>query len=457
MLRKHGPFLLILLAFLLTAGQFARETPPWQAPDEPAHYNYVKQLAAGAFPVMENQDYDQTYQAAAISARFAPPYSIDPFTYEDYQPPLYYLLQTPVFWLSGGRLLPLRLVGVMLGALTLVAAYAVFVRLEQLRGRTAGARTPDRYPLALTAAALFAFLPQHLALQASVNNDSLSELLIAVTLLVICRRLGPDRAAGEPAGNPFWRSDWLLGLLLGLAFLTKVTTYLLAPVLALFLLWRFWGDWPGLWRAGLRVFGPALALGAIWWGRNLAVYGWPDFLGIAAHDRAVVGQPTTAEWLALYGGRELLLRFTQTTFRSFWGQFGWMGVVMDPRIYQGLGFLSLLILAGWAVGRRRAWGSAENPSATRPLALTFGVLLGLNIALYLAYNVTYVQHQGRYLFAALVPLAWAAALGLHGWLLLLRGRLPWLQQLLPLGLAAGLVALNFLALYRFIIPQLALP
>ena len=34
----------IVLAYLLLATLYAVYTPDWQAPDEPAHYNYVKYL-----------------------------------------------------------------------------------------------------------------------------------------------------------------------------------------------------------------------------------------------------------------------------------------------------------------------------------------------------------------------------------------------------------------------------
>ncbi len=83
-------------------------TPPvaLQSPDEPAHYNYIRQLADGSFPIMEPSDYSQAYFGEVVSSGFDPAYDLIPFSYEDYQPPLYYLLQTPVFWLGNGRLTP---------------------------------------------------------------------------------------------------------------------------------------------------------------------------------------------------------------------------------------------------------------------------------------------------------------------------------------------------------------
>ncbi|MEZ4518983.1 MAG: glycosyltransferase family 39 protein [Chloroflexota bacterium] len=165
---------LVVLGYLVTGTLFAVYTPDWQAPDEPAHYNYVRQLAGGALPLMEPGDYDQAYIEAIVGSRFDPALSVDRLTYEDWQPPLYYALQTPVYQLSGGSPLALRLFSVLLGAGVVVLTYFI--------GR---ALFPDREWLGLGAAVFVAFLPQHLAVLSSVNNDSLAELIIAALLLLM--------------------------------------------------------------------------------------------------------------------------------------------------------------------------------------------------------------------------------------------------------------------------------
>ena len=85
---SRGPFfpvLIILLAYLLIGALYASETPAWQAPDEPAHYNYVRQLAEGTLPVIEPSDYDERYRSEAVSSGFSVDYPIEPITYEDWQ------------------------------------------------------------------------------------------------------------------------------------------------------------------------------------------------------------------------------------------------------------------------------------------------------------------------------------------------------------------------------------
>ena len=99
----------------------------------------------------------------------------------------------------------------------------------------------------------------------------------------------------------------------------------------------------------------------------------------------------------------------------------------------------------------------SNPKSPIPnlqsliLITTFLVTVGLHVG----YNLTFVQHQGRYLFPALIPITAALALGLDAWLRPLARHWPWLNTLLPLGLGAGLAGLALLALFRFIVPCLS--
>lgn len=441
-MRSHLAFLALLAGYLIVAGLYAIFTPDWQAPDEPAHYNYVRQLAAGALPLMEPGDYDQAYQSSVIASRFDPVYSIAPFEYEDYQPPLYYLLATPVYVAVDGTLELVRLVSVLLGAVVVTCAYAIGV-IVQPRARWFG----------LSMAAFVAFLPQHVAMLSSVNNDSLSEALIALMLLLVVGGLVRGSAT-DPA--PFSRNRLLaLGILLGLAFLTKVTAYLMGPVIAVALLVQYRRRVPALLRAGLTAFVPALLLGLLWWGRNVIVYPGFDVLGTQAHDRVVIGQPTTAQWIEQFGLADTGEAFVRTSFQSFWGQFGWMGVPMPVWVYQVL----LLFTLATGVGLLLAWfrpKTRPTPPIARPVWLALLTLLSLNIALYVVYNLTYVQHQGRYLFASLIPIALLVTVGWTALLAPLRARLAGVMWLLPLGLAGGLAGLCLLALTQYIVPSLSL-
>lgn len=445
-MRKMIPLLIILITYLIVGTLYARQTPAWQSPDEPAHYNYVRQLADGRLPVMELGDYDEVYRHEVVSSRFAPPVDITPLTYEDWQPPLYYLLQTPVYLLMGGSLIALRLVSLLLGAGVVTLAYMA-----------ARLLLPEQEWVAGGTAVLVAFTPQHLAMMASANNDALAELLIAAILVLLLRWTQPGR------DRP--RLLWVIGGLLGLGFLTKGTVYLMAPVVATAIFWQGWRAWKSLVKNGLRVFVPAFVLGAMWWGRNLVIYGGLDFLGKNRHDAVVIGQIRTAEWIAQYGLDDTITQFLQTTFNSFWGQFGWMAVPMPNWIYGLLLGLVITAVAGLCLAPF-VWPASQSSKEQKhwlrrlPISNIHFTLLAmmtlLTAGLHISYNLTFVQHQGRYLFPALIPLALGISIGLGAWAVLAAqtSRQPRLPQLLPLGLGLGLVALDLVALYRFIIPNL---
>jgi hypothetical protein len=70
MTRSRALLASILLLYVALATLFAVYTPPWQAPDEPAHYNYVGYVAAhGDFPVLRMGDYSHTYLEETLQRR----------------------------------------------------------------------------------------------------------------------------------------------------------------------------------------------------------------------------------------------------------------------------------------------------------------------------------------------------------------------------------------------------
>lgn len=433
-MQKKRPILLVILFYLAVGSLYAIQTPAWQAPDEPAHYNYVRQLADGIFPVMQMGDYDQIYLETIVGSHFDSAYDPALLTYEDWQPPLYYLLQTPVYMISDGSLLAMRLFSVLLGAGTLFLAYLI------------GREVVDEW-VGLTTAVFVAFLPQHLAIMGSVNNDALAELLIGLTLYCLLK-LVREKTNGR----------WALGvgLFLGLGFLTKGTNYLMAPVVVLGLGVAYWQAQTELKWIGLRIFPLALGLGGIWWGRNIALYGGFDILGKAVHDSVVVGQPRTSELVADVGLWGAVSRFVQTSFNSFWGQFGWMAIPFPRWVYLPLALFTLLVLVGLGVRlfsqlRTIEWTSLrayvfEDTTAVQTLILT--LLVGGALALLVLYNLTFIQHQGRYLFPALIPIGVGVSVGTAVYL----RPLPLPKWVQPVALAFLLIGLNLFALIRVIVP-----
>lgn len=423
----------IVVVYVAIGALYAALTPTWQIPDEPAHYNYVRALAEGrGLPILEPGDYDQDYLSRLTTEGFPAELSVEAIEYEDHQPPLYYLLATPVYGLFGGAVLPLRLLSVAFGAALLVVA-----------SQTVRAVFPEHARLGLLTAAFIAFIPQRVAMSAGVNNDALAELIVGGTLWasVVYLRGGHER-------------PWVLGLLGAAALLTKGSIYIVVPVAlaAVVLRWRHERRarrWAAMQLAWVLIL--ALLVSAPWFIRNGAIYGWFDPTGQVRHDAVVRGQPTTAEYLANHGWGDLLRTMARTTFHSFWGQFGWMAVPLQPRFYRALAAFSMLAAVGflwWLFDRRRPRLTAHQRVS---LVLLFFSCL-LTVVVFLGYNARFLQHQGRYLFPALVPIGTAVALGLDR----LASILPWKARDWAVAvLFAGMALFDVYCLFRVVVPFLA--
>ncbi len=380
----------ILIAYFIFGTFYAALTPAWQAPDEPAHYNYIRFVAENhTLPELTMGCYDQNLLSTLNAAKFRG-MSVDAICYENYQPPLYYLLAAPIFVVTGGNLLALRLFSVLLGGVSLVMVF-----------RAADLFLPTEIAAAATAFA--AFVPMHLTMLASVNNDSLAELLLAVFIFLLLKWLffGAERRLPMP---------WTLGVVLGLILLTKVTVYT-AIVLGAVGVWLAAPkQWQTLAKNALRLYLPALAMALPMFARNVWVYGGLDVLGLHRHDSVVVGQLRTADRLAQTGWVRYFSDLGRTTFHSFWGQFGWMAVPMDARVYAALTLVSLLAGVGMLLWLRR-----NRPvSARMRTGLSLMILqLALVTAVFIGLNLSFVQFQGRYFFSALLPLGVIFGLGLR--------------------------------------------
>jgi 4-amino-4-deoxy-L-arabinose transferase-like glycosyltransferase len=400
--------------------RYALATPLWQNPDEPAHYAYAHQIATGGgVPVLKQGDYDQAYLERLMAAGFPPAMPVDTLRYEGHQPPLFYLAAATADAALGAqpvavRVRALRLFSLALGAGVVVLAFAVGRRVF-----------PRAAAMAVAVAALPALLPQHVAMAAAVNNDALSWLLSAAVLL-LSLRLGqaPDRLGAR-------RFALGLGVLMGAVLLTKTTAYLTLALPVLALLARGRSGWR-VSRSELTglalAYGVAAVLGALWFGRNLAVYGGFDFLGLVRHNAIVSGQPLPLGW-----GLPELRTLATTLFQSFWLQLGWMTVPAQPWVYGIVAAVSGALLAGLAAGVWRSRRGAAAPAVAG--AAVLGAAIGLAVLQVGCYNLQFLQPQGRYLFVALVPLAVAAAAGLRT--LVGERALPWTVAAWC-GLLAGL-------------------
>ncbi len=429
-MRRHLPLFAVMAAYLVLGSLFVARVPAWQVPDEPGHYNYVASLARGVWPVIEPSDWDPKLVPIGPDAQSVP---YERITYQDHQPPLFYLLSTPVFALFSGSLTALRLWSLLIGGIGVAACYAAVLTIF-----------PGRTSLAGAAAAVYALLPQHVHIMAGFNNDSMSEALLALTVWQSLRLL-------RPRHDGTLRERLLLGATVGLALLTKAQAYLVLPIAMLALLGAGWEDrerWTHAFNQVIRLGGVALLIGAPLWARNLSTYGGTDILALQAHNRAVVGQPTSADLVAKAGLGGYAVKMARVTFQSFWGQFGWMTVLPGDRIYQALLAFTLLSAAlfvvWWLHGR-----VLLDPTQRRRLML-LALLALFALLAYFWYNLQFEQFQGRYLYPALTAYATAFALG---WSWLLR-RWPRVDAALWLIVLLMFAGLDVYMLLRVIAPAM---
>lgn len=304
----------------------------------------------------------------------------------------------------------LRMFGVALMVpLPLLAALAV--------RRLGGSRA------AMSAAALVPLcIPQLAASSAGINNDG---MLNAAAALVI---LGMVFAA---TGELRLRWAGLLGLVLGLALLTKAWALLLVPFVgAAYLL----GGWrTGRWRAALlalAVVGVVSAWGGWWWLANLAKYGT---LQPAGHFKALAEPLAFADggwlWLEVFLKR-LPTRFIATLSVKPGNPFPlWLCITASATLLAGM----LVLLA-----RRRTFGAgrADGLLLCGPFLLGLAVLMANTWALY-SNTGALAGIQGRYLYFAACGFAAAFGLGVAA---LLPARVSgWLPVLLW-GVAVAMVA-----------------
>lgn len=401
-----------LVAYVALGIGYATLTPIWQNPDEPAHLNYVADVArTGGLPELRPGDWDLALLERLKNGTLGPGDDVRSIRYESWQPPLYYLVAAPVY-LAGPPDSPavvhrLRIFDVFLGGVTLVVAYCV-ARLVL---------TPD---VAFGPPLLLTGIPMFTSVSSAVSADSLANLLSAVVVLVLVWRL-----RAEPRDPVRWTI--LTGCLVGLGLMAKLQVGIYLPIAAV-LIWvrsqRRWRD--------LMIF--FVVIGAVslpWLVHQVTTYGPLDPLASNRHNSVVVDQQR-------FPGLSLIwvTQFFTISFHSFWAQFGWMGIVAPDRLYATYGAVMAVATAGLL--RRRALFA--QPTWRVMAAVCIAAFVGL-----LGYNLTFVQFQGRYLFTALVPIACLLAVGWSAW---------WPRSLRGLGLSLvglSLIGLNAYALVRVLV------
>lgn len=408
LIKRHWGIVIILAAFVALGVAYSVVTPLFEAPDEIQHYFFVKHLADGkGLPVQGGESEGLWKQ-------------------EGSQPPLYYALGAlATFWINtddaeellwrnpqanmghparpgnknvlvhteresfpyrGATLAVhlVRLLSVLMGTGTVLVTYLIVLEIF-----------PPRRALALGAAALNAFIPQFLFIAGSVNNDNAAAFFCSLALFLLIRLLRDSRFAIR---------DWpLLGFVLGLAALSKLSALGLFPLAAIAVTvaayrCRSLGPFARGFAVALVV---ALLVAGWWYARNWVLYGDPT--GLRAMLAVVGRRRELPASLADLWGEFRGLRM------SFWALFGWFSIPVALPIYKALDTMTLLALAGLALWfARRAKRLSFPTLALATLALWVGIVLAG-----LAHWTTLTPGtQGRLLFPAISAISVLLTVGL---------------------------------------------
>ena len=367
--RVYHPLTLLLLFFVCNTMLWALIIPRGNGPDELAHIDYIEHLALhGTLPIF------------GTTPQTTNPNALNP---QAMQPPLYYLLATPIRLALGNQpvlvqLRGLRAFSVLIGAGTVALCYRL--------GRTL---VPAQRSFALSVAALVACLPMF--------------TLIGLAVLLCWARL--LQGAQWP---------WLVatGILLGLGLLTKFSILPVAAVTGLLLLVLAWQAptqrVQKLLGASALVGLPAILISGWSLLRNWQLYGDPTTLMIFERfPNAYRGRPFSSVgslWDMLFVGKPYFVGFWDGLIHGFWGIFDFYVIYLQQRLYLTLDLMLGIGLVGCFVAYIRA-----RRQLLHDWRWTFVGLSGvLAIAVFYSnisrsYSVDY-QPQGRYLFPLLGPL-----------------------------------------------------
>ncbi len=408
---QHTGLWLIVLGYCVLVTLYAVFTPPWESPDEPAHYLYVSQLARRWRPPSDPgvrqtnnfwRDYPyvssnyEWYQPALGYVQGAWVYSLidwlAPATLPEQIPPLnpqpgespnlfvHQPMRPWTVWKGVEGLLILRITSSLLGVIPILAAYRI------------GRLLLGDISLGLVAAGWVAFLPQFTFISGSVRSDTTANAVGALVCMLavemIFQKPRPARIA-------------VLGGILGLGLLTKYTFLYLIPV--------------GCFAVLLSVKDGTLRQYA----SNLLTLLIPLFLIVAAYflsfeeARAALAYTYNHELTLLPHAFSwnYLKRIPEPLFIDlFFARFGWANVVISnfwARLSFGLWCAFAIITF---VGTLSLYRDQATEGTFRALVLLWSAFI-LACAGALRYNLSVLQPQGRFLFPVLP--AWAV-LGFWG-------------------------------------------
>ncbi|MEK7809315.1 MAG: glycosyltransferase family 39 protein [Chloroflexota bacterium] len=443
---KDRPLVFLLIVYLTVAAAYAVATPPFEASDEVFHYPFVRNIALGRGLPVQRLDVKQPWEQVA----FHPPayyyiaaaltFWIDTSDFDSLRAPNPFARigipgtpQNVNYTKSAAQFVvePVRLRGSTL-AIYLLRVVSVLMSLGTITFTYLMTRLLfSSKVLALLAASLLAFNPEFVFISASVNNDNLTWLICVFTLFIALHQVrGRSQFVDREIGSRGWDAP-MLGLLLGVAALTKVSALVLLPVVGAAMFVQAWRtrQWKKFFVDGTIIVVIAVALSAWWYVRNIMLYN--DLLALDLHAK------TTATRTVPFTLAVFLEEFPSFWF-SFWGLFGSFNILMPQWVYTFFTALTFVGIGGGVVALVKGDRVNVIASVLREAISFFGRLLRREKHAPRNDVLELIAH------AMLVTFIIGTAIGLVRWNLLsysMQGRLMFTTlPIISMYLAAGLLA-----------------
>ncbi len=400
---------------LLRGAAYLFITPPWQAPDETTHFQFIELLSQRPLSeirkiplhggdghyfelerkILASMKKYKAWQYVGLPTPDPMPdcFFNTPFFVGSapkiYRPPLYYLMGASLLKVFHPKDLETRLYVVRLYSLILALGTVIVSCLI-------GYLVFKDETYALMSGAFVSFLPQFMVIGTSVSSDNLVNLVSSIFLLYAIFLTGKERSTVSLVLLPLLSIVILLSGKTGLIALP-------AGILIFFLQIRKFKT-----LLSLSLFSPFVLI--------LSCIGAEQFSpGIVQSVYTNLKMTLLESFSTLPKDWRFYLSFLSILFKSFWFVGGWMAIYWSRWLYAGLSLLSLCSFLGFLKILRDATKRRDNhplPSNSILVLLISTVVTAFGASL-VYYGFRGVLAQGRYLFPALSPIGILFILGLR--------------------------------------------
>ena len=405
---------LLLLLFSFALGvQYIFLTPPWQAPDEITHYEYIDILSrAKLFQIKQDSDYKLQKKIIRSMDQF----NAWKYVFKDRPSPLpkrFWSLpvysgsntktkRPPLYYISGSIVLKIFNTDNLLLKHYLMRLFSLFLSLFTILFAYLAARTvfDNNCYYSFTAACFVAFLPQFLIMSGTINSDSLANMIGAASIYTFLFSLKHSKNYYILLLFPF---------LIILGLLTGRTTFFIVPSLAIFsIIYLLKTRKKSKYTALLFVLTGFIAITAAYF---IFKHIFPD-LGarIATNILEILRNFGRLFQKSFYAS---FTHYKTTLLRSFWYYSGWMVFRFPDYIYGILTVFSLFGVIGLIkyiaaeLLKRKDRHPVKLDCFLLLFSISFLAFIGLMFRL-----VSSASPMSRYIFPALPALAILFVVGL---------------------------------------------